>query len=36
MIDYLKESNYFDKLQSTNKHSHNTITTLSNISEDLY
>ena len=36
MIEYLKETNYFDNLQSAYKHSHSTITALLNVTDDIY
>ena len=36
MIEYLKETNYFDKLQSAYKHSHSTVTALLNVTDDIY
>ena len=36
MIEYLKETNYFDNLQSAYKQSHSTITALLNVTDDIY
>ena len=36
MIEYLKETNYFDNLQSAYKHSHSTVTALLNVTDDIY
>ena len=36
MINFLKETNYFDKLQSAYKASHSTITALLNVTDDIY
>ena len=36
MIEYLKDTNYFDNLQSAYKHSHSTITALLNVTDDIY
>ena len=36
MIEYLKETNYFDNLQSAYKPSHSTITALLNVTDDIY
>ena len=36
MINYLKETNYFDNLQSAYKGSHSTITALLNVTDDIY
>ena len=36
MIDYLKETNYFDNLQSAYKSSHSTVTALLNVTDDIY
>ena len=36
MIEYLKETNYFDKLQSAYKPNHSTVTALLNVSDDIY
>ena len=36
MIEYLKDTNYFDSLQSAYKQSHSTITALLNVTDDIY
>ena len=36
MIEYLKETNYFDNLQSAYKPSHSTVTALLNVTDDIY
>ena len=36
MIEYLKDTNYFDNLQSAYKHSHSTVTALLNVTDDIY
>ena len=36
MIEYLKDTNYFDNLQSAYKPSHSTITALLNVTDDIY
>ena len=36
VIQYLKDTNYFDNLQSAYKHYHRTITALLNVTEDIY
>ena len=36
MIEYLKETNYFDNLQSAYKSSHSTVTALLNVTDDIY
>ena len=36
MIEYLKDTNYFDKLQSAYKQNHSTITALLNVTDDIY
>ena len=36
VIQYLKDTNYFDNLQSAYKHSHSTITALLNVTDDIY
>ena len=36
MIEYLKDTNYFDSLQSAYKPSHSTITALLNVTDDIY
>ena len=36
MIEYLKETNYFDGLQSAYKPGHSTITALLNVTDDIY
>ena len=36
MVNYLKETNYFDNLQSAYKKSHSTITALLNVTDDIY
>ena len=36
MIEYLKETNYFDNLQSAYKPAHSTITALLNVTDDIY
>lgn len=36
MLDYLKETNYFDNLQSAYKSSHSTVTALLNVTDDIY
>ena len=36
MLEYLKETNYFDNLQSAYKSSHSTVTALLNVTDDIY
>ena len=36
IIEYLKETNYFDNLQSAYKHLHSTVTALVNVTDDIY
>ena len=36
VIQYLKDTHYFDNLQSAYKHSHSTITALLNVTDDIY
>lgn len=36
MINFLKETNYFDDLQSAYKNSHGTVTALLNVTDDIY
>ena len=36
MIEFLKDTNYFDNLQSAYKHSHSTVTALLNVTDDIY
>ena len=36
IIQYLKDTNYFDNLQSAYKHSHSTITALLSVTDDIY
>ena len=36
IIEYLKETNYFDNLQSAYKHLHSTTTALLNVTDDIY
>ena len=36
MIEYLKDTNYFDNLQSAYKQNHSTVTALLNVTDDIY